>query len=112
MIKIITNNHDRPFLYRYEVPQVILNGDLDWTDGSDHDGYFCYRGIWYHAGQFMRFCGTAWIGSPEPTGRSTEVQSDKWDGHHGDSYFSVILIKLSDDCETYRIATYYQTSDN
>jgi|TARA_R110002020_G_scaffold144633_3_gene317688 hypothetical protein len=112
MIKIITNNHDRPFLYRHEVPQVILNGDLDWTDENDNDGYFCYRGIWYHTGQFMRFCGTAWIESPDPTVSSTEVQSDKWDGYHGDSFFSGILIKLSDDCETYRIATYYQTSDN
>jgi hypothetical protein len=105
-MEIITNNHDRHFVYRCDVPESVLANDLDWTTEEEHfDGYFCYRGTWYHVGQFMTFHGVAWIQSADPHA-SYEVHSDQWGGYHGDSYFSGVLIKLSEDCETYRVATY------
>jgi hypothetical protein len=110
--KIVTNHHDRQFVYRYDVPDSVLANELDWTTEEEHfDGYFCYRGVWYHRSDFMSFQGVAFIESPAPGSDSTEVHSNQWNGYHGDSYFSGVLIKLSEDCETYRIATYYALSN-
>jgi hypothetical protein len=110
MLKIVTNHHDRQFVYRYDVPESVLKSELDWTTEEDSDGYFCYRGYWYHLGMFMRFYGTAWLESPDPNTPSKEVHSDTWGGYHGDSFYSGVLIKCSDDGETYRIATFYSLS--
>jgi hypothetical protein len=85
--KTITNNHHRFFVYRWDVPQSVLDGDLDWTTEDDCDGYIHYKGYWYHLSQFMR--------SP----------IYGWDGFHGDSFFSGVAIRLSEDGETYQIAT-------
>mgnify|MGYP003659991995 CR=1 FL=1 len=96
-IKIITNNHNRPFIYRHDVPQRVLNADLDWTSEDEYDGYIHYKGTWYHRSQFMR------VGYPGPMGQTDE---NGYHGYHGDSFFSGIAIRLSDDCETYQIATF------
>lgn len=40
---------------------------------------------------------------------SIEIKTDKksgWDGYHGDSYFSGIVIKLSPDGEQYQVGKY------
>ena len=90
-MKITTNNHWRQFKYRYEVPQSVLNDQFDWTNEEDHsDGFLKYRGWWYHLADFMR---------------SASVELNGWDGYHSDSCFSAVLIRLSDDCEKYQIAT-------
>jgi hypothetical protein len=45
--KIITNHHNRPFRYRYEVPDEVLADQFDHLDEDDgFDGFFCYRNIW------------------------------------------------------------------
>lgn len=96
-IMIRTNNRWRQFVYRCDVPAKVLAGQFDWTNeaheehGDYSDGFLCYRGTWYHLGDFMR-------GGLTP--------DDKWTGHHGDSYFSGVLIRLSEDGEEYKIATY------
>ena len=92
MLKIKSNRHWRTFLNRWDVPAEVLAGDLDWcTPEEDYlDGFFCYRGYWYHLGMFMRLPATP-----------------GWDAQHGDSFFSGVLIKLSSDGETYQVATYY-----
>lgn len=96
-LEITTNNHHRSFIYRYDVPQKVLDTDLDWTDEDDYDGYIYYNGTWYHRSQFMR------VGYPGPFGQTDE---HGYHGFHGDSFFSGIAIRLSDDCETYQIATF------
>lgn len=87
--RIITNHRWHQFKYRYEVPQSVLDDQFDYQ-GPDEglDGFIEYHGIWYHLDQFMRLDGDT-----------------EWHGAHGESYFSVILIKLSDDGEEYQIAT-------
>ena len=86
--RIITNHHWHQFKYRYEVPQSVLDDQFDYQNPEDcFDGFICYRGFWYHLDQFMR----------------TEADSN-WDGACGESFFSAVLIKLSDDCEEYQIA--------
>lgn len=86
--RIITNHHWRKFRYRDEVPQDILDSEFNYQTPEDCiDGFIHYRGLWYHLDQFMRLENTS-----------------GWDGAHCDSFFSAVLIKLSDDGEEYQIA--------
>jgi hypothetical protein len=93
MLKIVTNHHERQFVYRYDVPESVLTGHLDWTTEDDFDGYFCYRGCWYHLGMFMR-----------------QDNVPGYDGVHCDTFFSGVAVQLSDDGETYRVATFCSLS--
>jgi hypothetical protein len=96
-MKIITNHNWRQFNYRDEVPADVLESQFDWMkdDKGDWptddyvDGFFCYRGHWYHLSEFMR--------SACPEG---------WHGGKADSFFSGVAIKLSDDGEEFQVATY------
>ena len=98
-VKIRTNHNWRKFKYRDEVPAKVLASQFDWTDKAhaEHDdysdGFICYRGTWYHMADFMRVDG-----GPD--------EMATWHGYHGDSYFSGVLIRISDDGEEYQIATY------
>ena len=92
-LQVITNNHWNQFKYGYEVPESVLS-DFDYLDEDEkHDGFIHYRNRWYHTSDFTRISD----GSPFES---------KWHGQHGDSYFSGVLIELSDDGEGYRIGTY------
>jgi hypothetical protein len=86
-MNITTNNQWRDFLYRYEVPDEVLKGEFDWLDEDDQDGFFRYRGVWYHLSMFMR----------------TAIEG--WQGIHNDSMFSGVLIEVSRDGEQYRVGT-------
>ena len=99
MTKIITNNHERSFLYRSDVPADILESQFDYLDADTFDGFIQYRGHWYHTSCFMRF-GYPFNQMPLWT------HEQGWHGYSSDSFFSGVLIKLSDDGETYQIATY------
>ena len=93
-LKITTNNHERQFDCRCDVPADILSNQFDYLDADTFDGFLKYRGHWYHTSCFMRF------------GYPGTVPFQGWQGYSSDSFFSGVLIKLSDDCETYQIATY------
>ena len=89
-MKITTNHVWREFKCRHEVPKKILDTQFDWTkEDEDVDGFFHYKGTWYHLSLFMRHA---------PEG---------WDGIHHDSFFSGVLIKLSADGERFKVATYF-----
>ncbi len=96
-IKVVTNHAWRAFRYRHEVPAKVLSNQFDWTNdaheknGDYSDGFVRYRGIWYHLADFQR------------------GGIKGWDGAHGDSFFSGVVIRLSKDGESYQIGTYYQT---
>jgi hypothetical protein len=87
--EIITNHHWRDFLYRNEVPEKVIRIDFDWLDDEVFDGFIFYRHNYYHVSEFIR-----------------SIQFKDWHGCSPDSFFSGILIKLSDDGEQYQIATY------
>ena len=92
---IKTNNHWRPFLYRYEVPEKILASEFDWQNDPDDvevDSFLQYKGVYYHIREFLHADSPAFEG---------------WDGEMWWSATSGILIKLSDDGEYYKIATFY-----
>lgn len=90
---IRTNRQWRHFVYRHDVPGDVLERYFDWTDPeTEIDGFFRYQGVWYHVSQFMR-C---------PPGSSFE----RWDGYSSESFFSGVLIRLSDDGESYQVGRY------
>lgn len=103
-LAIKTNNHWRQFKYRYEVPAKVLADQFDWTDkdhekhGDYSDGFIQYHGHWYHLGDFMAVDYT--------TPRRSDDPFKDWQGYAGDSYFSGVVIKVSDDGEEYQIGTY------
>lgn len=95
-MNIATNHHWRDFLYREEVPEKILEDDFDWTN-EDHeesddysDGFIKYQGHHYHLGEFMRCHG--------------ELLELGWEGVANETFFSGVLIKVSEDGEQYQIA--------
>lgn len=93
MLRIITNHNWRQFTYRYDVPDEVLKDQFDWLDEETIDGFFCYKGYWYHTSQF-----TCIVGGDEPI--------NLWHGVHNDSFFSGVLVRLSDDAETYQVGTF------
>ncbi len=98
-LKIQTNNHERTFSYRYDVPEKVLREQFDYQDPEEtHDGFFKFKKHWYHLDQFMR------IDKNAPEG------FQGWDGYHADGFYSGVLIKLFDDGETYKVATYISTT--
>ncbi len=93
-MQIRTDNKWHQFKYRYEVPESVLRDQFDYQDPEDvQDGYFQYRGYWYHMDMFER--------APR------SLVDEGWDGYHGDSYFSGVVIKVSRDGEEYKIGTYF-----
>ena len=94
---IKTNKHERHFKYRDEVPVKILADDFEWLDEENSfDGFIHYRNCWYHLSEFVR-----------PSSNNCPFDDGFWQGYISDSFFSGILLHVSDDCETYQIATYY-----
>jgi len=97
--EIITNHHWNQFYYRDSVPQKVLL-DYDHLDYDESmDGWIWYRKTWYHISDFMS-CHNE-IYSP-----NNPFKKFGYDGYLSDSFFSGILIKVSDDNEEYQIATY------
>lgn len=91
-ISVKTNRQFRPLAYREEVPADVLANQFGHLDEEEvSDGFFCYRGHWYHVSDFMR---------------APEALSD-WDGYAPDSYFSGVVIKLDPYSECVMCGTYY-----
>ena len=89
-MQVKTNNHDRPFLYGYEVPDHVIGEDYDHLDECDTcDHWIKYRGQYYHVSDFMR------VGDGE-----------KWMGYYAFGFYMGLVIQISNDCETYKIGTY------
>lgn len=100
-LQITTNNHERFFTYRYDVPEKILQEQFDYQDPEEtHCGFFKFKGYWYHIDQFCRF----------DNGRRSVMPFDfqGWDGYRPDSFYSGVLIKISEDLETFKVGTYIQ----
>jgi hypothetical protein len=94
-LMVITNHAERQFVYRQDVPQRVLDLEFDYQDPEDTvDGFFEYRGVWYHLDMFMRDV-------PQ------ELAELGYNGWVADSFFSGVAIKLSEDGETFQVATAY-----
>ena len=94
-MKIITNNHHREFIYGDELPIEAIKEFSDIQDFQDMT-YIYYKGQ-YMLHEFL----------PIPDSlRRENPELDKWSGYMSDSFFSGLLIRYSEDMETYQIATY------
>lgn len=89
-MQIITNNHWNDFLDGFELPESV-HSDFDWMDDIMDGTFIKYRNVFYSLDEFMRN-DTAGFGT--------------WHGYKSDSFFSGVLIRISDDGEQYQIATY------
>lgn len=101
-LQITTNNHERFFKYRHDVPEKILKEQFDYQDPETHDGFFKFKGHWYHLDQFCRFDNGRGGKSVMP------FDFQGWDGYYPYGFSSGVLIKIGDDLETYKVATYLQ----
>lgn len=96
-MKIQSNYHWRPFVYRADVPPAILASEFDWLDAEADDGFFKYRGWWYHVSEFYGTAGLDAFGM---------AAMDVWDAHYPDSFYSGIVIRFGED-DQYQVGTYY-----
>jgi hypothetical protein len=95
-MQIRTDHKRRFFAYRSEVPEKVLADQFAHLNEDDAiDGFFRYRGHWYHLSDFLRFSDSA-----------LAEDFEGWDGYHSDSVFSGVLVKVSRDGEKYQVATY------
>lgn len=94
--EIRTNNHNRPLISWTDLTEAEQK-DFDYFDDPENEtGYdfFRFKGRVYTTGDFMRIDqnNTAFPG---------------WHGYSGDSFFSGVLIKLSDCGETVIVGRYF-----
>ena len=102
-ITIVTNNHWRNFLYGYELPEKVKK-DFDWMDKEELEtsNFVKYHNCYYSLQDFMSFHNTVHYGKAPEKG----TFGYGYDGYNSDSFFSGVLIKISDCGEMYKIATY------
>lgn len=94
-MNIKTDNKWKRFRYRSEVPAKVLENEFNYQNEAEaQDGFILYRRSYYHLDSFMVISDS----SPFPKG---------WEGYLSDSFFSGILLKISNDGESYKIATYF-----
>ncbi len=92
-MRIITDHKWKNFKYKDEVPQKLVK-EYDWLSEDERfDGWIWYRKRLYHIDDFMKFTDQSPFSKP-------------WHGYLSDSFFSGILIEISEDGEMYRIGTY------
>lgn len=85
--RVITNNHWRQFRYRNEVPESVLASEFEHLDEEEgFDGFFEYRGTWYHLSDFMFL-----------------KDNRKWRGYCSQTAWSAVVIRVSQDAETYQV---------
>lgn len=90
-LEIKTDRKWKNLLYFYELTEKEKK-ELDWIE-DDTASVFRYRGNVYALDEFMRI----------PDG-AEDLKG--WDGYRSDSYFSGIVVKISDDGEQYMAGTY------
>jgi hypothetical protein len=91
MVKVITNNAPRNLVYGYELT-AKERAEFDYikSDEIDTHDFFRYRGNVYDPHEFM--C------APD--------DMKPWQGYQGDSYFSGIVIRYTEDNESIIVGTY------
>ena len=86
-MKITTNNQPRELLSFFEFSrreQTQIRREFDWlTDIEESTDFFKYKGEIYHLSDFMK-----------------SESIDGWAGCKADSYFSGLVVKISEDCES------------
>lgn len=95
-MKIITDNKTRPTLYSYELTKKERE-EFDYMDDEtfQQNTFIRYMGNTYCVGDFM-FCGV-----------DSDFGKKGWHGYESQSYFSGVLIKVSEHDADYVIMGRY-----
>jgi hypothetical protein len=102
-MRITANNHWRHFKYSYEVPESVFSY-YDWlSEDESLYGWIHYRNEWYHVSQFMRYADY----STQHFKRKDSDKVTQWHAYSADTYFSGLIIRISEDGEQYQIGRYY-----
>ena len=88
-IKIKTNHQFRPILHWHDLTDSEQNDLRGLYDTIEDSTFFRYRGHVYDLGDCMR------------TQENGELSA--WHGYFGESFFSSVLVKYSDDCESVKV---------
>lgn len=88
-MEIKTDNKFKFFKFRCDVPAKTLMNQFDHI--SEDGGFISYNGTWYHISDFLIL-------------KNLDLKG--WDGMYNLYAFKAILIKISNDGEAYKIATY------
>lgn len=94
-ITVITNNQPRPVIYGHELTEKQAL-EFDYMDNIEDGSFFKYKGHVYDLGDVMRI-------------NSSDCVPTAFKGYHGyvgESYFSGILVKISDCGEEVTIGRY------
>lgn len=87
---ITTDNKWKQFIFGIDLtPKERKEFDYMSDEEIDYNYFIRYRKCVYSLSDFM-----------------TTKHFPGWDGYRGDSFFSGVVIKLSNDCESYKIGTY------
>jgi hypothetical protein len=101
-LTIRTNNHARPVLSRWELTPKE-SADFDYL-ADDEGSFFRYRGQVYDIGEFCRVIAPG-TKSMHPT-ECASPDFAGWDGYLSDSFFSGMLVRYVDDCESVIVGVY------
>ena len=101
----VTTDHKwKYFRYHTEVPQRVTRVDYDHlSEAQRFDGWIWYRRRWYHLTDFTSLEPHSvlnWL--PE-----CKANEGRWECYFADSMSTGVVIQISDDCEAYRIGTYF-----
>ena len=95
-MKIITNNRARPIIYGFELSEKEKR-EFDYMSDIDSASFFRYKNTVYDLGEFQRVTDT--MGNCHGF--------DGWQGYYGDSFFSGIVIKYTDEFESVVVGRWY-----
>jgi len=92
-LKIITDHKWHDFLYVYELTDKEQTEHADTINSDDTLNCFRYRGQVYFLEEFMRL--------------ENNDELENWHGYASDTFFSGVLIRISEDGERYQVGRYY-----
>lgn len=92
-MQIITNNVPRNIVSGFELTEKEKQ-EFDYLDDVDSGSFFRYKGLVYDIGEAMLV--------PE-----TNSELKSWQGIYTESFFSGVLITITDDCEEVVVGRYY-----
>ena len=97
-VTIRTNNQPRPILWACDLTEKEKT-EFDYLNLEEGDGsFFRYKGQVYDLGEFVRV---------EANACEHNAPFQAWHGVQSDSYFSGVLVRYTDECESVIVGQYF-----
>lgn len=91
-MRIYSNFKERELLSYWDIPEKVRKDQFDYL-AEGEGSFFKYKGTWYSLDQFMKI-------------QNAPTAFQNWDGYYNDSFFSGVLLKMSDDGYTCKVGTF------